>query len=118
MVGACEGGADRRREQEGHSPGLALVPSAVPSADQALGVRHLSVGLGLPLSFHLSAVEAHAWIVAERACVSMRPLRRAGLGRQRTRDWIGEGRKVENCVASTTLIKKGNAPCRLTSAKR
>jgi hypothetical protein len=66
-----ERGADRRREQQGHSPGLALVPSGY----QAFGVReHLRVGrtsggdlsvrLGLPLSFHLSAVEAHDRIVA------------------------------------------------------
>ncbi len=72
-------GADRRREQQGHLPGLALVPSG----DQAFRVGEhlsvgrapsggLSVGLGLPLSFHFSAVEAHAGIVAETECKSMR----------------------------------------------
>ena len=78
---ACKRGADRRREQQGHSPGLAFVPSA----NQAFRVREhlsvagapsggLSVGLGLPLSFHLSAVEAHGRIVAETKCKSNAPL--------------------------------------------
>jgi hypothetical protein len=49
----------------------------VPSGDQAFRVDEhlrvsrspggdLSVRLGLPLSFYLSAVEAHGWIVAEK----------------------------------------------------
>ena len=115
-----ERGADRRREQQGHSPGLALVPSG----NQGFRVRkHLSArrasggGLGvshsLPISFHLSAVEAHRRIVAERPRVSTcfalalaRPATKLGNGQ-------GEGRKVTNCVTA----RRNRAPFWIWNSK-
>jgi hypothetical protein len=82
VVPGCERSADRWREQQGHSPGLALVPSG----DQAFRVReHLSVGrapggsrsvgFGLPLTFQLSPIKPHGRIVAEPGRMSTTPLR-------------------------------------------
>jgi hypothetical protein len=80
MVPGRERGADRRRKQQGHSPGLALVPNG----DQAFRVRvhlsvrrapggSLSVGFGLPLSSQLSAIKPYSRIVAEPGRMSTTP---------------------------------------------
>jgi hypothetical protein len=94
MMPACVRGADRRRKQQGHSPGLALVPSGYqafrvlkhPGIGRASG-GDLSVSLGLPLSSHLAAVEVHGRMVAQRACVFN--VLRAALARPATREWAG-----------------------------
>jgi len=73
-----DGGTDRWREQHGHSRGLAIVPGG----DQTFGIfEGLLVGCAAgsrfllgsrpALIFHLSAVEAHAMIVAEALQESM-----------------------------------------------
>jgi len=75
---AADGGADRRREQHGHVPGLAVVPCR----NQGFGIlKDLRIGRaalcrfllgGLPaLVLHPAAVEAHRGMVAERHRLSM-----------------------------------------------
>ena len=109
MVPGRERRADRRREQQGHSPGLAFVPGA----DWALGVlRHLRVGrasggglsvsLGFPLSFHLSAVEAHGRIVVQTVREAMRSSLSRLASADQTREATWEGRNVEKSCERTS----------------
>jgi len=69
-----EGAADRRREQQRHSPGQALVPGS----DKVFRVlQHLGIGRATPgclflsslsaLIFHLASVEAHGLASSMRA---------------------------------------------------
>ena len=63
----------------------------------------LNVRLGLPLSFHLAAVEAHGRMVAETKCKSNASLP-SRFARVRTREWNAGSTQVKNCVGGSLTV--------------